>query len=173
MIWLGAGLGVVFWVVESLLHTFVFDSGPLGITLLGEHDPNELWMRAFVAASFMAFGWVAERTLRAERRLKEDAIRLNRLLRFVDEVIQKIPDRGEGNGAPRLEDQIPNTPAAADADGSAGMTINMDHIGRLTQVLRNLSLVLDERFRVLHALLQLTHEINMGLLLDEVLEKAY
>jgi hypothetical protein len=32
---------------------------------------------------------------------------------------------------------------------------------------------LDERFTELHALLQLTHEVNMGLLLDEVLEKAY
>ena len=55
LIWLGAGLGAAFWLAESLLHTFVFDGGSLAVALLGEHDPNGLWMRLFIAILFVAF----------------------------------------------------------------------------------------------------------------------
>lgn len=183
LIWLGAGLGAAFWLLESLLHTFVFDSGPLDVTLLGENDPNEVWMRLIIAISFVAFGWIAERSLRAERHLKEDAERLNRLLRFVGQVKQKFPDLGEGRGTPPPVERLRRTqvagsvpgPGAAgeDAEGVGELAVSEDDIGKLTRILQDLSRVLDERFQELHALLQLTHEINMGLLLDEVLEKAY
>ncbi len=49
----------------------------------------------------------------------------------------------------------------------------MGGIGRLARSLQEMSAFVDLRFKELYALLQLTHEINMGLLLDEVLEKAY
>jgi class 3 adenylate cyclase len=186
LIWLGAGLGAAFWLAQSLLHTFVFDSGTLDVTLLGEHDPNELWMRLLIVMSFVAFGWIAERSLRAERHLKDDAERLNRLLRFVGHVKQNFPHRREGRGFPRFGDPLPQTPAAAgsipgalaasasdDADGIGELAVSEGDIGKLTRILQDLSLLLDERFNELHALLQLTHEINMGLLLDEALEKAY
>jgi len=186
LIWLGAGLGAAFWLAESLLHTFVFDSESLAVTLLCEHDPNELWMRLFIAISFAAFGWIAERSLRAERHLKDDAERLNRLLRFVGHVKQNFPHRREGRGFPLFGDPLLQTPAAAgsvpgaiaagasdDADGIGELAVSEGDIGKLTRILQDLSRLLDERFDELHALLQLTHDINMGLLLDEALEKAY
>jgi class 3 adenylate cyclase len=187
LIWLGAGMGAAFWLAESLLHTFVFDSGSLVVTLLGEHDPNELWMRLFIAISFAAFGWIAERSLRAERHLKDDAERLNRLLRFVGHVKQNFPRRREGRDFPLFGDRLRRqTPAVAgtvpgaiaagaggDADGIGELAVSEDEIGKLTRILQDLSRLLDERFDELHALLQLTHDINMGLLLDEALEKAY
>jgi adenylate cyclase len=186
LIWLGAGMAAAFWVVESLLHTFVFDSGSLDVTLLGENDPNELWMRLLLVIAFVAFGWVAEKSLRAERRLKDDSDRVNRLLRFVGDVKLKFPHFGEEVSAPALADRWPQLSVVAgsaagavaadardDAKGIGELAGAEDDIGRLTRILQDLSKVLDERFQELHALLQLTHEINMGLLLDEVLETAY
>ena len=157
--WLGAGAAVAYWLLESLLHQFVFEQVPLRDALLGEHDANELWMRALIALLFIAFGWIANRSLAAERHLTQDAQRLNHLLQFADEVKQHVP-HGEGAAAP-----LHRPPA--------DLTASEDSIGKLTHTLWNLSHYLDERFNELYVLLQLTHEINMGLLLDEVLDKAY
>ena len=43
-------------------------------------------MRGLIAVLFVAFGWVADRSVRAERHLKEDALRLNRLLQFLGQI---------------------------------------------------------------------------------------
>ena len=80
MVWLGVGLAIVFWLTESLVHTFVFNDGPLSDTLLAEHDPNEVWMRLVVVALFVAFGWIAEKSVRAERRVRFETLRLNHVL---------------------------------------------------------------------------------------------
>ena len=183
LIWLGAGLAIVYWLAESLLHTFVFDSGPLAFTLVGERDPNELWMRLLIVFSFAGFGWVAERSLRAERHLKEDAERLNRVLRFVVQVKHKFPLSGDGRGMPAYGERNPHavakpgTEADAAASGEAEdigeLAVSPDDLGELARILQDLTRVLDERFDELHALLQLTQEINMGLLLEEVMDKAY
>lgn len=182
LIWLGAGLAFAYWLAESLLHTFVFDSGPLGFTLFGERDPNELWMRLLIVIAFVAFGWVAEKSRRAERHLKEDAERLNRVLRFVGHVKQKFPLSGEARGIRSHGEPIPHATTAhgtesgaagADAEGIGELAVSEDDIGELARILQDLTRVLDERFDELHALLQLTQEINMGMLLEEVMDKAY
>ena len=180
LIWLGAGLAIAYWLAESLLDAFVFDRGPLGFTLVGEHDPNELWMRMLIAVGFVAFGSVAEKSRRAERRLKEDAEHLNRVLRFVGQVKQKFPLTGEWRGFP-AHDALGPEPAAPGtgagtggaAEGIADLTGSTGDFGELARILQDLSRVLDERFDELHALLQLTHEINMGMLLEDVMGKAY
>ena len=182
LIWLGVGLGAAFWVAESLLHTYVFNSGSLEFTLLAEHDANEVWMRLLIAMAFVAFGWLAERSLRAERHLKDNAQRLNRLLRFVGQVRLKFPHPGEERDLAPLGDWESHLPMAAgsipadagnEVAGIGDLAVSEDDIGRLTRILQDLSQALDERFKELHALLQLTHEINMGLLLDQVLQKTY
>ena len=61
----------------------------------------------------------------------------------------------------------------AATDGIQELAVSADEFGKLARILQDLSRVLDDRFDELHALLQMTHEINMGLLLEEVLEKAY
>ena len=184
LVWLGAALAVTYWLVESALHTFVFNEGSLNVTLLGEDDPNELWMRLLIAALFVAFGWVGERTRRAERHVKDDAERLIHVSRFVDNVKKKFPSPGQGQGFSADGDRMTAAAAASGAAQGAEdasdapvemreLAISADDLGRLARNLQDLSRVLDERFEELHALLQLTNEINMGLLLEEVLEKAY
>jgi class 3 adenylate cyclase len=185
LIWLGAGLAAAYWVGESLLHTLVFNDGSLVVTLLGEQDPNELWMRVLIAIAFLAFGWIAERSRQAERHMKDDAKRLSSVLRFVDQVQQKFPLSGLGRRLPPQMEQLLGAAAAAPGpmpeaegpreapDGIRELAISEDDFGRLARILQELSQVLDERFEELHALLQVTHEINKGLLLEEVLEKAY
>ena len=185
LVWLGLGLSVTYWVAESMLHTLVFNDGTLTVTLLGENDPNELWMRLLISVMFIAFGWVAERSRKAERHVKDDADRLARVLRFVDNVKQQFPPSGQGRGAPAHEDRIFGAAAVAsvgtlgaayESDGPHGiqqLSINADDFGKLARDLQELSRVLDERFAEMHALLQMTYEINMGLLLEEVLDNAY
>lgn len=179
------GLSAAYWMTESLLHTFVFNDGPLSVTLLAADDPNELWMRFVIAILFVAFGWLAERARQAERHLKHDAERLSRVLSFVDRVKQRFPRPGEEPATSgyrqrvsgRAEDAtatVPGVPGAGEAaDGIQELAIGADEYGKLARILQDLSRVLDDRFDELRALLQMTHEINMGLLLEEVLEKAY
>jgi len=185
LIWLGVALAIAYWVAESLLHIFVFNKDSSNVSLLVGDDPDELWMRLLIAALFIVFGWSAERIRRAERHVQDDAERLIRVSRFVDSVKQKFPPPRQGSGFAANDDAMIGTaagapgkaPGAAIASGAPGemqeLAISADDFGRLAQKLQDLSRVLDERFEELHALLQVTHEINMGLLLDEVLEKAY
>ncbi len=179
LVWLGLALAVAYWLTESLLHTFVFDSGPLAVTMLAAHDPNELWMRVLISAMFVAFGFVADRSIQAERRQQENARRVSGFLRFLDYIMVKVHHR--------LEEQSPLThpdrslqPSGATAGGAAGAALRIEDLGlsdkdiaTLVRFLQEISSFLDVRFKELHALLELTHEINMGMLLDEVLEKSY
>jgi len=161
--WIGLLLAVAYWLIESLIHTFVFGSGTLAETLRGEHDPNEVWMRLLIALLFVGFGAIAQRSVQAERHVKENALRLNRLLRFVDHVKQGVQHPNEGQHALGMDDSA----------GIGDLALGADAIGTLSRMLRELSSYLDVRFKELYVLLQLTREINMGLLLDEVLEEAY
>jgi class 3 adenylate cyclase len=157
--WLGVALAIGFWLVESLLHAYVFDNQPLLVSLLGADDPNEVWMRVLTSLLFVAFGWIAGRSVAAERHLKDDAQKLHRLLEFATDLKQSFPRVAESDRLRRKRSEEP--------------AVNEDDIGKLTRLLRELSVFLDERFKELYVLLQLTHQINMGLLLDDVLEKAY
>jgi class 3 adenylate cyclase len=181
LVWLGFGLALLFWLAESLIHTYVFGRGSLAFNLLGELDANELWMRLLIALSFVAFGWVAERSVRAERHLKEDANRLNRLLQFADYVRLKWPHPAQAR-ADAHADQAAGASSAAAAPPAGrsnapapidDLAVSDDQIGMLTRVLQDLSSLVEDRFDELHALLHLTDEINEGLLLDEILDKAY
>jgi class 3 adenylate cyclase len=182
LVWYGIGLALAYWLIESLMHTLVFDGQPLSRTLLGEDDPNELWMRLLVSMAFVGFGWLADRSMRAERHLKEDALRINRLLQFVDSskltwpypAEQPDPQRSANRHASAAlapaANAAPSGKGRAVIDDMRGMD---DEIGQLALVLQDLSSFVEQRFKALHALLALTHEINQGLLLDEVLDKAY
>ena len=181
MFWLGLVLAAAYWLLESLLHTLVFDDGTLASNLLGSHDPNELWMRLFTAVLLVSAGGIAERSVRAERHLKDDAQRLGHLLRLVHHVRQGVqltagedatwPLRGAMTAPPG-----PREPPVRDAtDDGPRMeaVVGGDEIGTLSRMLQDLSQLLEMRFKELSFLLQLTHEINEGLLLDEVLDRAY
>ena len=182
LVWIGLALAAAYWLIESVIHTVIFHGGPLSETISGEHDTNEVWMRLIISGMFVAFGWIAERTVKAERHLREDAQRINRLLRFVDRLTQGLDTKSTAAApAPTMTPSEP-VPVAPEAmatrwiDGPAQVsnsTEGKDDIATLARLLQELSSHLDLRVKELYALLQLNHEINMGLLLDEVLEKAY
>ena len=192
-LWLGIALALAYWLAESLMHTYIFDGAALGSTMLGEGDPNEVWMRLIISGLIIAFGWVAERTVLAERRLRENAVRLGRLLGFVDRVRQDVRSAEEEKAASPPDTQVilpnelrpstllvvpPMAGYAADNPGEGpgpftGQPGDEDDIAKLARILRELSGHLDTRFNEIYALLQLIQEINKGFLLDDVFDRAY
>lgn len=186
LIWIGAALAVLYWLIESAIHTFIFNSGTLAATLFGEHDPNEVWMRLLTSALFVAFGAIAERVVRTERHMKDDALRLNRLLQYVDRITHRTHRTTETTTASSAATQLEKQAEArivsrsttdenhrSDTIHLTDIAAGEDDYASLARLLQELSSFLDWRYNELYALLQLSHEINMGLLLDEVLEKAF
>jgi class 3 adenylate cyclase len=171
MLGLGLVLAAAYWLLESLVHTFVFDGGTLAANLLGSHDPNELWMRLCVTLLLVGSGGIAERLLRAERHLKQDAQRLGHLLRFVDRVRQGVLHKAEEDSSP--EQREPPAPDRKNVGLRIEDLAGRDEIAMLSRMLQELSQFIELRFKEQSFLLQLTHEINEGLLLDEILAKAY
>lgn len=160
MLPLGIVVAVLYWLLESALHTFVFHNGPLSATLLCEHDPNELWMRILISLLFIGFGIIADRMIAQERRRKEDAERVGRLLHFMSDVQRTIE---------HPSDETLKSTIARISD----IEVSHDDLDSLTILLQEMTSFLELRFKELYALLQLTHEINKGLLLDDILDKAY
>ena len=157
-------LGTAYWVLESALHAYVFDSGTLRETLLCEHDPNELWMRMLVTVLLAAFGWVSERLVRSERHEKERALKLNRLFNYIHHISRLMADKSH---APLSQDT--KTAFLSMEDG----LLDEDEMGHIVQALQDLSRYVDARFEGLYALLGLTHEINKGLLVDDLFGRIY
>src|SRR5690349_6701000 len=92
--WLGVALAAGFWLLESVLHAYVFGDDRLLVTLLSADGPNEIWMRVLTALLFVAFGWIANRTVRAEQHLQDDARKLHHLLQFTSDLKQQLPRAG-------------------------------------------------------------------------------
>jgi len=76
LVLLGAALGAVFWVIESLVHVYVFDRVHLfrQLVLPGLH---ETWMRLVVVGMFVLFGIYAQRIVQARRKDQEAISRVN------------------------------------------------------------------------------------------------
>ena len=54
LIWIGIGLAVVFWFIESAIHVFVFHDGRL-IQQMVFPERHEIWMRFIVVGMLIAF----------------------------------------------------------------------------------------------------------------------
>ncbi|MBM3289759.1 MAG: GAF domain-containing protein [Candidatus Hydrogenedentes bacterium] len=164
LLWVGLFLGTGWWFLETLIHTFVFGNGALHETFLCMHDPNELWMRVLVAVLLAAFGWVAGRMLRAERTERDRASRLNRLFAYVRDLSQQA----EGTVSHKTRDGQPSEFILIEDS-----LVDEKEIGHLVRAVQGLSRHLDKNIKELFALLELTAEINRGLLLDDVLNTIY
>ncbi len=85
----GAVAAVLYWLLESCLHAFVFSpSYSLVQTLLVEHDPNELVMRLMIAALLVTLGSAADAHQRQQRKLLAHIQDINRLLVFLSDINQ-------------------------------------------------------------------------------------
>ena len=47
MIFIGIGMGILFWILESMIDAFIWHEGNLIDQILAP-DPNEIWMRLIV-----------------------------------------------------------------------------------------------------------------------------
>ena len=73
-IWFGVALAVGYWLLEAVLHAFVFTPEfSLLETMEASSSGNELYMRLIISALLIAFGFMAERLLSREHqgRLRE------------------------------------------------------------------------------------------------------
>ncbi|MBI5095876.1 MAG: GAF domain-containing protein [Candidatus Hydrogenedentes bacterium] len=164
LVWIGFLLGMVYWVLESVLHTYVLDSGSLRETLMCEHDPNELWMRTLVTGLLAAFGWVTEGLVRSERRGKERAMKLNQLFNYIHQISRVVGSKFENPLYQQSQTELTRIGETLLDEGE---------IGKIVQAVQGLSRYLDSRIEGLYGLLELTHEINKGVLVDEVMDKVY
>ena len=62
LILLGIGLAALYWILESVLHVFVFHEGALTEQILGP-DPNEIWMRLLIMSLIIMFSVYAQITI--------------------------------------------------------------------------------------------------------------
>jgi len=83
--YVGAGIAALYWLIESLMHAFYWQSGSLLTTLLAGSQRDELEMRLVMVILMVGFGWLAERGKQHYLILVEKQKKLNRLLRFLSE----------------------------------------------------------------------------------------
>jgi transcriptional regulator with GAF, ATPase, and Fis domain len=83
---LGLALAVFYWLLETLLHAYLFEDHTLLEALLELHDPNEFWMRLVIVFLLAGFGYIAEGMRQREQKL-------NRLLFFLSDVNQHVQRR--------------------------------------------------------------------------------
>ncbi|NVL91218.1 MAG: PAS domain S-box protein [Desulfobacterales bacterium] len=70
LIWIGIGLAVLFWILESAVHVFIFHEGNLAQQIFSPHS-HEIWMRLIVVAAFIAFAIYAQFIINQRRRAEE------------------------------------------------------------------------------------------------------
>jgi len=93
--YVGAGAAALYWLIESLMHAFYWQSGSLLTTLLAQSQRDELEMRLIMVMMMVGFGWLAERGKVHYQTLLFKHQKVNRLLRFLSECnqsIQRKPD---------------------------------------------------------------------------------
>jgi len=106
---LGVVVGLLFWPLEALMHAFVFDKGSFMVNLFSR-DPDELWMRTLITLSFIAFGWLGQRSLREQHKLQAQLIlkrdRLSQIIDLTYDAYIAIDDQGQVIGWNRSAEQM-------------------------------------------------------------------
>ena len=72
LLWIGIGLGLLYWFGESILHVLVFGEGDLASQILSR-NPHEILKRLLVAALIISFSIYAQLRIN-ERKQAETAI---------------------------------------------------------------------------------------------------
>jgi PAS domain S-box-containing protein len=70
LIGIGIGLAVLFWILESAIHVFIFHEGGFMQQVFGP-PAHEIWMRLFVVALFVAFGVYGQAIIIRRRQAEE------------------------------------------------------------------------------------------------------
>ena len=75
LVFLGIGIGILFWFFEAAIHSLIFYHGSLVKEIVAP-DPHELWMRSFIVFLFIGFGFFAQSVVNSRRRAEEGQKRL-------------------------------------------------------------------------------------------------
>ena len=90
MILIGLGIGIVFWILESVLHFLVFDPDGAGWEILSL-DPHELSIRSLLLGLFVIFGIYAQITVTKQKQTEKQIQRAKedweRTFNAIDDVI--------------------------------------------------------------------------------------
>ena len=74
VVFLAITLAVIFWSIEALIHSLIFNQGNFFQQLI-PHDPNELWMRLLTFFLIIIFGIYANfQIIKVEKSKKEKEI---------------------------------------------------------------------------------------------------
>ena len=73
IIWIGALFAVLYWFLESVIHTHFFNAGPFWIHVI-DPDGHEIWMRLIVAALMMIFSLYAQKVVNHRIRIESALI---------------------------------------------------------------------------------------------------
>jgi len=88
---LSAFVAAVYWLVESLLHAYIYmPELSLWQTLLSEHDSNEFWMRLTVVVLLLLVGGIGDYYAQKQQYAMNQIRRLNRLLQFISNINQGL-----------------------------------------------------------------------------------
>jgi len=72
LVFIGIGLGVIFWILESIIHVLVFQQVDFTQQLYGP-EPHEVWMRLTIVGMFIAFGIYSQIIVNSRRQAEEAA----------------------------------------------------------------------------------------------------
>jgi hypothetical protein len=86
MLWAGILAAAAYWIVEAVVHTFVFENGTIGQQLIPV-DLNELWMRSLVCLLFISFGAFAHVV---STRINRARLEQQRLQKRLEEALTKV-----------------------------------------------------------------------------------
>jgi PAS domain S-box-containing protein len=84
LIWVGVGISLLYWFLESWLHVVIFKEGVL-ISHIFTPDPHELWKRFLVISLLIFFSFYAQRSINIRHRT-ENALAL--ALGEMDQIFQ-------------------------------------------------------------------------------------
>jgi PAS domain S-box-containing protein len=76
LVLIGIGFGALFWIIESVMHVYVFDRLNLAQQLFSP-GLHETWMRLIIVGMFVFFGLYAQRMISARKRAQKAVCRAN------------------------------------------------------------------------------------------------
>lgn len=70
--WIGIGLGLIFWILESALHVLVFEQTGF-FHQLYRPEPHELWMHLTIVGMFIVYGIYGQMIVNSRRKAEKTA----------------------------------------------------------------------------------------------------
>ena len=103
---LGVVFSIIFWLLETTIHTYIFQEETFVRELFPTYYPNELWMRFVVCAILIIFGIHADSEINRRRRAEEKLKRSEEELQLLSSQLFTIQEEERAHLASHLHDSI-------------------------------------------------------------------